>query len=284
VRSSAGGGLPPASAGLTCSGQQHTIRWEAGELLALDHGEPMAERALAVLGGLDCPCLDVLSAWARHRDDPRLLSAVTRGMGDNVHPVDEGPGGAGPGWIAMSPGRQRGMARAGPPAGAGRNAVLPARGPKPGGAGGGEAATSDIERLAGLGRALSMRLAASVTSTLLEQPGSGGPEAPSARAALEASLFGRALWVLRAWVGDPSLDIALDVVEPAQAEIRPSGDAHHLQVALPLMWVADVWGRELATVGGRFSLGVVDSSDNGITLWTIGPDYGTPGPLSIQGV
>jgi len=279
-----GGELPPASARLTCSGEQHTLRWEAGELLALDHGEPMAERALAALGGLDSPCLDVLSAWARHRDDPRLLSAVTRGLGDNVPSLDDGPGGAGPAWIATSPGRQRGMARAGPPAGAGRNAVLPARGQKPGPAGGGDATASGIERLAGLGRALSMRLAASVTSTLLEQLGSGRLEAPSARAALEASLFGRALCVLRAWVGDPSLDIALDVAEPAQAEIRPSGDAHHLHVALPLMWVADVWGRELATVGGRFSLGVVDSSDDGITLWTIGSDYGTPRPLSIQGV
>ena len=78
------GDLPRATTHLECSGERHAIRWAAGELSAPDHGDPEGERALAALGGTSCACLDILSAWARHREDPRLLTAVSRGTGDMI--------------------------------------------------------------------------------------------------------------------------------------------------------------------------------------------------------
>lgn len=82
---------------------------------------------------------------------------------------------------------------------------------------------------------------------------------------------------LRLWLGDPSLDVVGDR-EPAR--IDELGD-HRLHVALPLRWVADVWGRDLAIVAGRFSLSVLEASPQAVLLETVGSDVGPPRPLRI---
>ncbi len=81
----------PATAVVDCDGHRHRLRWEAGEVLAPDHGDPGGERALAVLGGKKLTCIEVLNAWAAHRRDPRVLSVLTRGPGDPTFSATQQP-------------------------------------------------------------------------------------------------------------------------------------------------------------------------------------------------
>src|SRR6202044_795789 len=104
-------GLPSAIARVDCSGERHSIRWSAGDLVGLDHDDPEGERALAALGGTSCTCVDVLAAWSRQRDNPGLLTVLSRGTQDPIQ-AEGVPGGAfAPGLRMMSQ----------------RNMVMPAR-------------------------------------------------------------------------------------------------------------------------------------------------------------
>ena len=38
-------GIPAAEVTVPCGGDTHTVRWEAGELIAVDHGDPKGEAA-----------------------------------------------------------------------------------------------------------------------------------------------------------------------------------------------------------------------------------------------
>jgi hypothetical protein len=269
------GSLPPAIARVDCGEDRHTIRWEAGQLVALDHGDPDAERALAALGGQSFTCVDILSAWARARHDRRLLSALTRGLGDPMQadpahfpPGQRGNWGRGAG-SSTSGGRTTSSARL---------VASSVRGPSLAS----ERPTDDEFRLlATLGHDLAFRMAATVTVHLLEEedapPGTTPP-----RAALEASLWGRVASTLRTWLGNPTLKVVLDVIEPDQPCAIEQLPDHQLRVALPLRWVADVWARDVALVAGRFSLSIIDASAQEVLLETIGPDLGPPRPLRIE--
>jgi hypothetical protein len=261
----------PATAEITCGGEMHAIRWEAGELLTPRHGDQEKERVLAVLGGLDCACLDVLSAWERHGADARLLSAVTRGTGDDVRPVPPpAPGRLRPSRVVGA--RQSRWAASAPLArgGAFGSAASPA------------SAEDEVALLAGLGRELPVRLVATVTARILEGlatgPLAGRPPGP----ALEASLFGRALCAVRTWTGDPDRQIALTVMDPAQADIAAGEADGPLRVALPLSWVAEVWGRDMAVVAGRFVLGVTEATADRVTLLTVGSELGPARLLTVE--
>jgi hypothetical protein len=58
------------------------VRWEAGELIAVHHGDPEAEAALA---GETFPCLELLRTWSRRRGDPHLLTLASRGPTDPLN-------------------------------------------------------------------------------------------------------------------------------------------------------------------------------------------------------
>jgi hypothetical protein len=56
-----------------------------------------------------------------------------------------------------------------------------------------------------------------------------------------------------------------------------------VQAALPLEWVSEVWGRDLAIVGGQFALDVSKATPSRTTLRTIGADFETLSSLTVTG-
>jgi hypothetical protein len=72
-------GIQAAEAAVSCGGDTHTVRWEAGELIAVDHGDAEQE---ATLAGQTVPCLELLRTWSRRRDDPHVLTLASRGSTD----------------------------------------------------------------------------------------------------------------------------------------------------------------------------------------------------------
>jgi hypothetical protein len=272
------GTFPSAVAHINCGGDHHTVRWEAGELISVDHGDPDGERALAALGGSSLECIDVLNAWARHRRDPRLLSALTRGFSDHVRPETDRhravPQGRPPGAV---PGRPPGISMRGMGSYTvmvGANMLI-SSGPSSATM---EPLGSDdfIALLAGLDRDVAMRLAATVTAGLLDGNVAG------VGAVLEASLFGRVANSLVTWLGDPGLRLTLEVVQPGEPEFVEEGPEGDLRVALPLRWVTEVWGRGLAIVAGRFALAVVEATAHRVELETISSDFGPPRTLAVE--
>jgi hypothetical protein len=75
-------GIPATEATVSCGGDTHTVRWEAGELNAIDHGDPKQE---ATLTGETSPCLKLLRTWSRRRDDPHVLTLASRGLTDPLN-------------------------------------------------------------------------------------------------------------------------------------------------------------------------------------------------------
>jgi hypothetical protein len=75
-------GIPAAEASVVCGGSTHTVRWEAGELTAVDHGDPKG----AVVPGVEAvPCLELLRTWSRRCEDPHVLTLASRGPTDPLN-------------------------------------------------------------------------------------------------------------------------------------------------------------------------------------------------------
>ena len=72
-------GIPAAEVPVPCGGDTHTVRWEAGELIAVDHSDPEGDVTLA---GESVPCLELLRTWSRRADDPHVLTLASRGPTD----------------------------------------------------------------------------------------------------------------------------------------------------------------------------------------------------------
>jgi hypothetical protein len=164
-------GIPPAEALVDCGGADHRLRWEAGTLRALDHGDPEAERTLAALAGEPCVCVERLEAWQRHADDLRVLVLGPRAPRDRA--ADEEAFG----WVPYGP-----AGAFQPPAADEEDGLVP------------------LLRLEG---ELPARLVATVAAAWLERP----PGAAAAR--LHAALYGRAAAALEAWLGAEPADVRL---------------------------------------------------------------------------
>ncbi len=72
----------PAEAYVSCGGGQHTLRWADGAVEAVDHPDAEAELVIAALGGAPTPCLDLVRAWGRHREDLSVLAVGPRSAND----------------------------------------------------------------------------------------------------------------------------------------------------------------------------------------------------------
>jgi hypothetical protein len=140
----------------------------------------------------------------------------------------------------------------------------------------------DIAQLAGLGQSMEMRLVATVTARLHHRLAADEPDTVPARPALETSLFGRASNTVRTWLGASRTDVSVDVIAPGDEAISHREDDNIIRLRLPLDWVSEVWGRDLAIVGGRLALAVVEAGENRTTLQTVGSDLGSPRSLTIE--
>lgn len=275
-------GLPAAQATVTCGEHAHRLRWERGRLRALDHGDADDERALAALGGEPVPCIELLDAWRRHRDNPLALVLAPRAPGDVLR-VDAdawrpGPGG-GHGWVSYA-----GPARASVQLIAGRGA-----GRSAGGASTGRRSRrtdAELVRLLTLGGGIPERLVATVAATWARRLGGGGRDRADGRAVartrpqLRAALHGRVTATLRTWLGEPDLRVET-AMDPADAPRSLARTGDGVAARLPFAWLPEVWCRAQPTIYGRFVLGA-DTAD-GVTwrLDTVGPDLGDPEPVTL---
>lgn len=228
-------GLARAQATVTCADLAHRLRWEDGELRALDHDDPDGERALAALGGRRCTCTDLLDVWARHRDDVRVLVLASRGPTDQL----------------ASSGR---------------------RGLVPGGPGSHLAGADDeLVTLLGLGGGLPDRLVATVAASWRDRLGQPDRALPSVRPQLGAALHGRAGTAIRGWLGATAGESRTSMIgEGGEPKLIREDDV--IRAELPFGWLVDVWAKGLATIWGRFCLASSTSDGRAWSLTTVGPD------------
>ncbi|MGO9753716.1 MAG: hypothetical protein ACLP8S_18985 [Solirubrobacteraceae bacterium] len=278
-------GLSDAQATVTCSDQQHRLRWSDGRLKALDHGDPEDERALAALGGQPCTCIELLDAWERHRDDLRVLVLGTRGPTDLIRIdrdlLSQQHGSRHRGRPAMPAAVPRAMSR---PAGmmivGGTSSRLMSSGGAPGRGSKRAAGEAELLRLLALGGGIPDRLLATVAATWSRRIQSGASATRVKTPELHAALQGRAFVALRAWLGEPNLAAALTMINAADqpALARQDGSVH---AALPFNWLAEVWAKGLTTVCGRFCLAADTDDGRHWRLTTIAPALDKTEPLTI---
>jgi hypothetical protein len=229
-------GIPAAETTVACSGHTHTLRWEHGELTALNHGDLQAEAALAALAGEPARCLELLSAWNRRRNDPRVLALASRGVLDPVQvTINQRP-------HPHAPVRRR--------------------------------AETELLELLALNGGLPDRLQAHVAATWTRRLRTGHASRASTMPQLQAALYGRTLGTLRLWLGEPNLAIDLTMVDPgADPQLKRTSEG--VAIALPFSWLLDVWARGLATMFGRLCVKAETADGIDWTLDTIGTDMRT---------
>jgi hypothetical protein len=255
-------GLAPAQASITCQGASHRLRFSEGALLALDHDDIEAERALAALGGDRCACVDLLDEWQRRSGDAQVLVAASRGPADPLA-VDVDPPapprrrpGQVPvrgGWTAYAATASTSVRGAGGP-------------PSPG--------EGDLGTLLALGGGLPDRLVATVVERLFASD--------PADVRLHAALYGRALSSVQGWLGDATRPLELDVIEgTAAAGVVEAADGD-LRFALPVSWLGQVWARGLAVVAGRFCLSAESLDGCSFRLQVVAPDLSAPVSIVVE--
>ena len=235
-------GIPAAEVTVVCRGDGHTVRWDAGELIAVDHDDPEGEVAHAVPAGETVPCLELVRMWSRLADDPHVLTLASRGPTDQLS-IDL----AGLRFDYRGPRRQT---------------------------------EEQTLRLLAAGGRLPDRLQATTAAIWTRRLRTGHAALGTARPQLEAALYGRALRTLRTWLGEPQLTVELTMIEPDETRriVRtPDG----IDVSLPFSWLSDVWMRGLAVTVGRLCIAADTTDGPSWTLDTLGPDLADPTQLTI---
>ena len=281
-------GLAPAQTTVHCSGRHHQIRWDAGNLSALDHEDPEGERALTALGGQRRPCIDLLDAWERHQDDAGVLVLATRGAADQLAASDnrypqlgvaqprvvQGPT-ALPRWR-----RGRGFASMGA-----QRAVISSAGwtgyAPPVRISKAAQAENELIALLTLGGGLHDRLVATVAAAWRERLRRPDKALARVRPQLQAALHGRVFATMQRWLGGPALQTQLRMIGEAEKP-KLLGEDGVVRVQLPFAWLVDVWAKGIATIWGRFCLAATRTDAQTWRLLTVGPDLGPPAPITLQ--
>ena len=267
--------FPPAEARIRCGTGEHVLRWAGGRLNAADHDDAGGELVLAALGGEKAECVAMLETWGAHADDLDVLALGPRSPADDVAVtqdlVDELRSALSrrPGSVPMRPGPAPGggpssfsvlsysaPSRGGPPV------ARPVRGmpvrrlsPEQERA---LARRAELLSLFALGRDFQLRLSAQVASAWSEGGPAGTPGGLSrARPALVAALAGRLAPAAGPWLGlDPDAVQATLHEGPGWGSVERVGP--RLRAALPLSWLARVWGPGFPVVGGHLVVDVLE--------------------------
>jgi hypothetical protein len=258
-------GLAPAQTTVHCAGRHHQIRWDAGQLSALDHEDLEGERALAALAGQRRPCIDLLDAWERHQDDARVLVLATRGPADQLAASDDRD-------PHLGFGRPQGAAihSAGWTGSAATGRISKAA-----------QAESELIALLTLGGGLHDRLVATVAAAWRERLRQPDGARARARPQLQAALHGRVFDTIQRWLGGPALQTQLRMIGEAEKPTLVAEDGV-LRVQLPFAWLVDVWAKGIATIWGRFCLAATRQDAQTWRLLAVGPDLGPPAPITLQ--
>jgi hypothetical protein len=281
-------GLAPAQTTVHCAGRQHQIRWDAGRLSALDHEDLEGERALAALGGQRRPCIDLVDAWERHKDDARVLVLATRGPADQLAASEDDRYphlGLAQQQVVQGPTlarrrRARAFSSMGPQAVAIYSAGW-TRSAATGRISKAAQAESELVALLTLGGGLHDRLVATVAAAWrerLRQPDGAGARG---RPQLQAALHGRVFDTIQRWLGGPSLQTQLRMIGEAEKPTLVAEDGV-LRAQLPFAWLVDVWAKGIATIWGRFCLAATRQDAQTWRLLAVGPDLGPPAPITLQ--
>ncbi len=123
---------------------------------------------------------------------------------------------------------------------------------------------------------------ATVTAHLLSEIASEVPGADRALPVLEVSLIARAQNALSDWLDRSTPSPRVEAVEQGVTPFVEEAHDGSLRAGLPLRWVADVWARGLAVVGGRFSLAVVETSVTRVVLETFDDDLRSRRHLTVE--
>jgi hypothetical protein len=262
--------LAPAELSIACTGQQHRLRWADGTLTALDHADPDGERTLAALGGQPATCIQILDTWSRYDCDLAVLVSASRGPHDPLVPQPSHGGGR---YASMNQSGMRPRAR---PAAAGWTSA-----PFPGvrrthaddfGA--------DLPALLNLGGGLPERLVATVIQTWaarLER----GEDVSEATPSLQTALYGRAVPVVREWLGDSARVISLELAAPDTAPGIVSDDTT-IRLAFAFSWLRDVWAPGLSTILDELCIAARRAHDGTWNLTTLGRDLVTRHTLVLR--
>jgi hypothetical protein len=177
--------------------------------------------------------LELLRAWARRRDDPRILTLGSRGSTDSLNINLDHPG------HQLGPSRRR--------------------------------TEDELLRLLALGGGLPDRLQANAAATWGRRLSTGHAMLDATRPQLHAALYGRVPTTLRTWLGEPKLTIELAMTEP-DSERRLIRTKDAIAVSLPFAWLSEVWVPGLAVTFGRLCVAAETTDGSSRTLHTLGPD------------
>lgn len=272
-------GVPPAESRVRCGGQEHRLRWSAGELRALDHDDLEGERTLAALGGERCECVEIVDLWREHSTQLRILVLASRGASDPIAPRRDDD-------EEDAFGARRVMVHT-----VARDDDADADD---------ESLDDDEEnedwedewddteqrdpvaRLLRLGGGLPARLVATAAASWAERLANGPPPSPAEHAALHAALYGQLTCCAREWLSDPEVSVALTMIGPDEPR-RVERAGTELIVDLPFAWLAEVSARGLATLAGRFCLAAARSSPTEWSLSVVDAVTAAPAALTLAG-
>jgi hypothetical protein len=246
-------GLTPVSVPIKCNGDIHHIRWDRGELASADHPTD----AQAAAGNENYPCLNILDTWIAHRDDLRVLGLTSRGVLD---PVPGHTPGTGDMVILPRPHTRAHPAFRGDP---------------------GTPPEVDLLLLLDAFPTLGERLAATVAATWAQRLQDRTEQVAASRAALHAALYGRAVCAVRSWLGQPDLNVHVDMLDQPGEE-KMTTTAEGISLRLPFSWLVDLWFKSMTTMWGQFCLAVSNTDDSQRFLTTIGADNGPVLHLTVS--
>ena len=247
--------LPPCSTRVPCGGDDHRLRWDAGQLDLPAHPDAESELILAALGGEKADCVRIAETWARHAEDLMVLQVGPRDRADQImaswndvpRPPEESRH---QGWVAMS----------GPPV------AMPApvrflNPPRHGPQQVKHAMQAELERLRerntdllsllALGPAFLFRLTGHIAAA-------HAPRLSAAsRPALHAALSGRLAFLATEWIGaDPGRVTGALHDGEGWGEVWRGGSGD-LRITLPAGWLASVWACGLGLVARHLVVAVV---------------------------